>query len=329
MGTGPIFVEEIPIRHVEWDDRLELGEGAFGVVESGTLRRTQRVAMKSVFLSRLDDPPEEPGIDEIVNFQREVETYSYMDHINVLKIIGVVQHQGNPEARDVTLHDPRTCIVVDLLTATRSAPAFDRPLPRYPQRLPSHPLPCPRHPQRPNNGSVGPSRWYGNAFLFARGIRYIHLRGFVHRDIKPDNALIREADGLLKIADFGMAERIQNGRVNPPDPSGGTLNYMAPEIWRRRILTPKVDIWAFGCCLIKIFGGGIPWGEFLNWEGWDRHGVIDAVTLQRRHPWVPAGWPQVVRNIVLDCLEYRPHRRPSAAEVLYRLEHLTVADVPP
>ncbi|CEL99906.1 unnamed protein product [Vitrella brassicaformis CCMP3155] len=94
MGTGPMFVEEIPIRHIEWDDRLELGAGAFGVVESGTLRRTQRVAMKSVFLSRLRDPPEEPEIEEIDNFQREVETYSYMDHINVLKIIGVVRHQG-------------------------------------------------------------------------------------------------------------------------------------------------------------------------------------------------------------------------------------------
>ena len=81
-----------------------------------------------------------------------------------------------------------------------------------------------------------------------RALRLLHYHGIVHRDIKPEN-LFLDYDYSVKLGDFGLAI---NQKREPPKSQLGTLDYMAPEIFRdpakaprplRALYNEKVDIW--------------------------------------------------------------------------------------
>jgi hypothetical protein len=72
----------------------------------------------------------------------------------------------------------------------------------------------------------------------------------VHRDLKPDNLLIRR-DGVVKVADFGIAKPTQADLtvITQADTTRGTVPYMSPEQLRAGALDARSDIWAMGCVL--------------------------------------------------------------------------------
>mmetsp|Transcript_39261 Transcript_39261/g.94419 ORF Transcript_39261/g.94419 Transcript_39261/m.94419 type:complete len:402 (-) Transcript_39261:618-1823(-) len=84
------------------------------------------------------------------------------------------------------------------------------------------------------------------------GVNFIHSRGVIHRDLKPDNLMVM-GDGRLCIADFGLAttcSKIGSG-TGTGLPRVGTANYLPPE----RVQLPAGDLWALGCVLFwMIFG---------------------------------------------------------------------------
>lgn len=83
------------------------------------------------------------------------------------------------------------------------------------------------------------------------GINAVHKQGFFHRDIKPDN-LIWSHDGILKVADFGLAREI---RSRPPYTDYlGTRWYRAPELLlRHESYNSPVDIWAMGAIMAELY----------------------------------------------------------------------------
>lgn len=78
------------------------------------------------------------------------------------------------------------------------------------------------------DGFLSPQEIKSFAFQMLRGIYYIHIRGILHRDLKPQNILI-SSNGVLKIADFGLA-RSFIPPVRPYTHEVVTLWYRAPEI---------------------------------------------------------------------------------------------------
>ena len=79
------------------------------------------------------------------------------------------------------------------------------------------------------------------------GLGHAHSKKLVHRDIKPQNLLLREADGCLKITDFGIARAVEETtRLTRPGKVIGTDRYMAPEQLSDGKVTPAVDVYACG-----------------------------------------------------------------------------------
>lgn len=98
------------------------------------------------------------------------------------------------------------------------------------------------------------------------GLIFLHSRGFVHRDMKPENCLIGK-DGYLKLCDFGMAKRLPS---TVQLPSGGTEvvtlaftmcgtpEFMAPEFVLSTGYSKGIDWWALGCILVEMYSGRSP-----------------------------------------------------------------------
>lgn len=96
-------------------------------------------------------------------------------------------------------------------------------------------------------------------------LEFIHNKGLIHRDLKPQNILKHE--GVWKLADFGLISQdkeILSQTITTSNNAFGTVNYCAPEqITEFRRVTPQADIYSFGAILHDIFTDGkrVPYSE--------------------------------------------------------------------
>ncbi|MCK4427470.1 MAG: protein kinase [candidate division Zixibacteria bacterium] len=96
----------------------------------------------------------------------------------------------------------------------------------------------------------------------AEGLRNAHENGVIHRDIKSDNIMLTP-DGIVKIADFGLA-KLRDASVLTTQPSMmGTLPYVSPEQLQGITADERTDIFSFGVVLYEMVTGRLPfWSEY-------------------------------------------------------------------
>ena len=96
-------------------------------------------------------------------------------------------------------------------------------------------------------------------------LQYAHQRGIIHRDIKPSNIMVGE-DGVVKVADFGLAKLMQTDGSSGLTRTGtalGTLQFMAPEaLTLGTAVDHRADIYAVGVMLYYMLTGRLPQGVF-------------------------------------------------------------------
>jgi serine/threonine protein kinase len=106
------------------------------------------------------------------------------------------------------------------------------------------------------SGPLRPAEAIEIATQVARGLQAAHDAGIVHRDVKPDNLVIR-SDGMVKILDFGVA-KLDAAVTMTSATVVGTLGYMAPEQLSGDCIDRRADVWALGVVLYEMLSGERP-----------------------------------------------------------------------
>ena len=165
----------------------------------------------------------------------------------------------------------------------------------------------------------------GRAIAIARqvseALAVAHAAQIVHRDIKPDNVMVRP-DGYAKLLDFGLA-RIQPdvftmGSTGPATETGvllGTIGYMAPEQARGEMVSQEADVFALGVLLYELVTGRHP---FMTTS---QLGTLHALLWESPEPptFVNPELPRAIDQLIVEMLQKDPRLRPGASEVMYRL----------
>ena len=157
-------------------------------------------------------------------------------------------------------------------------------------------------------GRLATGRGCDIAAQVATGLAAAHDVGVVHRDIKPANVLL-ETTGRVVLTDFGVARALaSDAQLTLASAMIGTPSYMAPEQVRGESVGPATDLYALGAMLYEILAGQPPFVRDTA--------MATAISRLETDPEDPRKWaavPDVVAELILQCLERLPERRPTSA----------------
>ncbi|MBX3434122.1 MAG: serine/threonine protein kinase [Pirellulales bacterium] len=94
----------------------------------------------------------------------------------------------------------------------------------------------------------------------AQALDHLHQKGWVHRDIKPDNFLVND-ENHVRLIDFNLSRKIKKGLgklLGGKSPVQGTYSYMAPEQIRGLAVDERADVYSFGCMVYELMSGKVP-----------------------------------------------------------------------
>ncbi|KAK1433368.1 hypothetical protein QVD17_10278 [Tagetes erecta] len=139
------------------------------------------------------------------------------------------------------------------------------------------------------------------------GLKYLHDRSVVHRDVKCANILV-DANGSVKLADFGLAKAT---KLNDVKSCKGTAFWMAPEVvnQKNKGYGLAADIWSLGCTVLEMLTRSIPYTPMECFAALYRIGNGIA-------PPVPDDLSSEAKDFISQCFHVNPNARPTAAQLL-------------
>ncbi len=201
-----------------------LGQGGMGAVYRVTDRLTgQDVALKQV-ITFGDSSADTPGSDSDFHLalSDEFRTLASLRHPHIISVLDYGFEERQPFFTMELLEQPRT-----LLAAGQQADRGTR---------------------------------IGLLIDLLQALVYLHRRGVLHRDLKPGNILITP-DGTLKVLDFGLSLAGAHSRSNVHESTGGTLAYMAPELFAEEVASVASDLYAVGVIACELLAGHHPFNQ--------------------------------------------------------------------
>ncbi|XP_041072303.1 tyrosine kinase, non-receptor, 2b isoform X7 [Carcharodon carcharias] len=247
----------------------KLGDGSFGVVRRGEWQspsgKFMNVAVKCLKTDVLNQP------DALDDFIREVNAMHSLDHLNLIRLYGVV------------LTHPMK-MVTELA-----------PLGSLLDRL------------RKNQSYFLISTLCQYAIQIANGMAYLESKRFIHRDLAARNILLASNE-LVKIGDFGLMRALpqnddhyvmQEHRKVP-------FAWCAPESLKTRTFSHASDTWMFGVTLWEMYTYGQE-----PWIGLNGSQILHKIDKEGERLQRPEDCPQDIYNVLLQCWAHKPDDRPT------------------
>ena len=149
------------------------------------------------------------------------------------------------------------------------------------------------------------------------GLECIHRQGLVHRDLKPENILLTAADKTPKIADLGVARRVdQSLGLTRMGQIVGTTLYIAPEQVLQSSVTPASDLYSVGIMLFEAVAGHLPFEHDSEFALLNAHIRDVPPALRTLKPTVPIALEKLVASLLEKSPENRPRSAGQVAEAL-------------
>lgn len=143
-------------------------------------------------------------------------------------------------------------------------------------------------------------------------IDHAHLHNIIHRDIKPQNVLVKD-DGTIKITDFGIAVANDNVQLTLNNAVMGSAHYLAPETAQGKDPNEQVDIYSLGIVFYELLTGQVPYTGKTPTEIALKHLRSPMPFVRDLNPLIY----QSVENIVLKATAKNPAERYQSAAQMY------------
>jgi len=286
--------ENMPTRIGDFRIVREIGRGGMGVVyEAEQTSLNRKVALKVLSVTITGTP------QSVKRFQREAQAAGRLHHTNIVPIHAMGQHAGYWYYAMELIEGLSLSRVIDQ-QRVGSGHATEESLARRAGSA------------APSTGGLDTGTGTGTRAYFVRlaevfagvadALHLVHDEGIVHRDIKPSNLLL-DADGVLKIVDFGLALQVDAGGPSMTLTGDllGTPVYMSPEqaMAKRIKVDHRTDIYSLGATLYELLTLRPPF------EGKSLHDLCsqivtkDPVLPRRRNRRVPRD----LETIVLKAMD--------------------------
>jgi serine/threonine protein kinase len=299
----------------------ELGRGGMGIVyEAVHVLHEKRVALKVLPLQTPADAR------QLERFFREARIAAGLNHPNIVPVfdVGHVDNAAYFAMKYVEGHSlDRILRLMQSRADPASPPAFDLTPQAY-QVLPEgvkaalHADPVSETAGRIRAGVPARFedylRWVANLGIqAAKGLAYAHEHKLIHRDIKPSNLLL-DKQGVLWIADFGLARRIEDPALTLSGMLIGTPRYMSPEQAEatKRPVDQRSDLYSLGATLYElltcrpVFEGHTPQEVLLKIL------VREPAAPRRLNPAIP----EALELVVMKAMAKQPEDRYQSAREL-------------
>jgi serine/threonine protein kinase len=178
------------------------------------------------------------------------------------------------------------------------------------------------------DGPMAPARVMHMARQVCDALAYAHGRGFVHRDIKPDNVMLLHRGGdpdFVKVLDFGLAKLFADGdalltaafsafALTREGSVFGTAEYMSPEQAMGQPLGPTADVYALGVTMYELLTATVPFQGRTFTEVLAQQVQQEPAPPAARRP--DLAIPAALNDLVLACMAKQPANRPQSAQAL-------------
>jgi WD40 repeat protein len=254
-----------------------LGRGGMGVVyKARQIRLNRLVALKMILAGS------HAGERELARFRSEAEAVARLQHPNFVQIYEVGEWRAGDVSPPMPFFSLEFC----------EGGSLDKKLGGTP---------------------MAPPQAAELVEKLARAMHAAHQKEIVHRDLKPANVLLA-TDGTPKIADFGLAKKLDEAGQTASDAILGTPSYMAPEQagGKSKEVGPLADVYALGAILYECLTGRPPFRAAAPLD--TLHQVLSDEPVPPRM--LQPNTPRDLETVCLKCLQKEPARRYASALAL-------------
>ncbi|XWS68992.1 hypothetical protein CRYUN_Cryun04dG0141200 [Craigia yunnanensis] len=246
---------------------------------------------------KIQNPTSEINLPTIKSlFMEEVSFWYKIDHPNIVKLIGAKidepEFRFRGDTHEIRMSSNMSYVVVEYLSGGTLKSLLSK--------------------NRENKLAL--KTVIHLALHIARGLGYLHSWKLVHGNVKPENMLL-DRNFNLKITDFGTSNvEILTHEELTSDSATETISYMAPQIIESKPYDRKCDVYSFGICLWEIYCCDIPYPNLGFSE------LTSAILYQNLRPEIPKHCPEALANLMKQCWDTDPSKRPEMEEVVWMLE---------